>query len=292
MIRILLLPVAVNDVLLESETKEDNHRSESESHNDRHKVDKLLLKKNAIGLEVSFERMADAENNFINKSWLLQSIWNVLEKERPGLLLLAFFAAQLIATPIAVYANWDWGSVIWLYSIVIYVPLDIFKFIIRYASSGKAWDNTLEKRTVFTSKKDYGRGEREAQCATDQRKLYEMAQDQVAVGMGLLAGSTLMLLLYEDHCYAIVEAIDFDMGFASFVLGDNPILSSMPPISSLPSLMVCGIGDRDLLNRVVVMTSLAVTIMAAPAPTSDDLIYALSFSQKQALGVLCDIELI
>ncbi|GJT34426.1 hypothetical protein Tco_0924845, partial [Tanacetum coccineum] len=88
------------------------------------------------------------------------------------------------------------------------------------------------------------------------------------------------------------SSIDFDMGFASFVLGDNPILSSMPPISSLPSLMVCGIGDRDLLNRVVVMTSLAVMIMAAPAPTSDDLIYALSFSQKQALGVLRDIELI
>ncbi|GKG13000.1 hypothetical protein Tco_0349960, partial [Tanacetum coccineum] len=42
----LLLPDAVNDVLLESETKEDNHRSESESHNDWHKVGKLLLKKN------------------------------------------------------------------------------------------------------------------------------------------------------------------------------------------------------------------------------------------------------
>ncbi|GJU12308.1 hypothetical protein Tco_1134704 [Tanacetum coccineum] len=60
----LLLPVACNDVLLESETKEDNHGSESESHNDRHKVDKLLLKKNAIGLEVKDEHMADAENNF------------------------------------------------------------------------------------------------------------------------------------------------------------------------------------------------------------------------------------
>nr|GFB10961.1 ATPase 2, plasma membrane-type-like [Tanacetum cinerariifolium] len=44
-----------------------------------------------------------------------------------------------IATPIVVYANWDWGGVIWLYSIVIYVPLDIFKFIILYALSGKEW---------------------------------------------------------------------------------------------------------------------------------------------------------
>ncbi|GJT80393.1 hypothetical protein Tco_1054735 [Tanacetum coccineum] len=45
-------------------------------------------------------------------------------------------------------------------------------------------------------------------------------------------------------CYAIVEAIDFDTGFASFVLGDNPILSLMSPISSLPPLMVCGVGGR------------------------------------------------
>ncbi|XP_071733440.1 plasma membrane ATPase-like isoform X1 [Rutidosis leptorrhynchoides] len=103
--------------------------------------------------------------------------------ERPGLLLLtAFFIAQLIATCIAVYANWDfarvkgigwgWAGVIWLYSIVFYFPLDIFKFIIRYALSGKAWDNMLEKRTAFTSKKDYGRGEREAQWATAQRTLH------------------------------------------------------------------------------------------------------------------------
>ncbi|KAI7741913.1 hypothetical protein M8C21_008895 [Ambrosia artemisiifolia] len=103
--------------------------------------------------------------------------------ERPGLLLLtAFFIAQLIATLIAVYANWDfarvhgigwgWAGVIWLYSIVFYFPLDVFKFIIRYALSGKAWDTMLEKRTAFTTKKDYGRGEREAQWATDQRTLH------------------------------------------------------------------------------------------------------------------------
>ncbi|KAK1413108.1 hypothetical protein QVD17_34874 [Tagetes erecta] len=103
--------------------------------------------------------------------------------ERPGLLLLfAFFVAQLIATCIAVYANWDfarvhgigwgWAGVIWLYSIVIYFPLDIFKFIIRFALSGKAWDNMLQNKTAFTSKKDYGRGEREAQWASYQRTLH------------------------------------------------------------------------------------------------------------------------
>ncbi|KAK4485808.1 hypothetical protein RD792_008455, partial [Penstemon davidsonii] len=103
--------------------------------------------------------------------------------ERPGLLLLAaFFVAQLLATLIAVYANWEfarihgigwgWAGVIWLYSIVFYVPLDVLKFMIRYGLSGKAWNNMIENKTAFTSKKDYGRGEREAQWATAQRTLH------------------------------------------------------------------------------------------------------------------------
>ncbi|KAJ9559480.1 hypothetical protein OSB04_004640 [Centaurea solstitialis] len=57
--------------------------------------------------------------------------------ERPGFLLcFAFLVAQLIATLIAVYANWEFA------------------------------------RTAFTTKKDYGRGEREAQWATAQRTLH------------------------------------------------------------------------------------------------------------------------
>ncbi|KAK9666476.1 hypothetical protein RND81_14G187600 [Saponaria officinalis] len=103
--------------------------------------------------------------------------------ERPGfMLVIAFFIAQLIATIIAVYAKWGfaritgigwgWAGVIWLYSIVFYIPLDILKFIIRYTLTGRAWDNLLERKTAFTSKKDYGRGEREAQWATAQRTLH------------------------------------------------------------------------------------------------------------------------
>uniref|UniRef100_A0A5B6YYT5 Plasma membrane ATPase n=1 Tax=Davidia involucrata TaxID=16924 RepID=A0A5B6YYT5_DAVIN len=103
--------------------------------------------------------------------------------ERPGMLLVsAFFVAQLVATLIAVYANWGfarikgvgwgWAGVIWIYSIVFYVPLDIMKFSIRYILSGKAWLNLLENRTAFTTKKDYGKGEREAQWALAQRTLH------------------------------------------------------------------------------------------------------------------------
>lgn len=64
-----------------------------------------------------------------------------------------------VATLIAVYANWGfariegagwgWAGVIWLYSIVTYVPLDFLKFAIRYVLSGKAWDNLLENKVCF-----------------------------------------------------------------------------------------------------------------------------------------------
>ncbi|KAL0847000.1 hypothetical protein Bca101_020246 [Brassica carinata] len=103
--------------------------------------------------------------------------------ERPGfLLLIAFVIAQLVATLIAVYANWGfarilgcgwgWAGIIWLYSIITYIPLDILKFIIRYSLTGKAWDNMIQQKTAFTTKKDYGKGEREAQWALAQRTLH------------------------------------------------------------------------------------------------------------------------
>lgn len=103
--------------------------------------------------------------------------------ERPGLLLVAaFLAAQLVATVIAVYATWGfarikgigwgWAGVIWIFSLITYLPLDALKFIIRYALSGKAWDNLFQNKTAFSNKKDYGKGEREAQWATAQRTLH------------------------------------------------------------------------------------------------------------------------
>ncbi|XP_039826507.1 plasma membrane ATPase-like isoform X1 [Panicum virgatum] len=102
--------------------------------------------------------------------------------ERPGFLLCAAFViAQIVATAIAVYCNfgfakiqaigWGWAGVIWLYSLVTFVPLDLFKFAIRYVLSGRAWNN-VQNKTAFTSKKDYGREEREAQWVTTQRSLH------------------------------------------------------------------------------------------------------------------------
>jgi H+-transporting ATPase len=61
-----------------------------------------------------------------------------------------------IATFLAVYANWGfaqvqgigwgWAGVIWLYSLIFYLPLDPIKFAIRYILSGKAWDNLLDSK--------------------------------------------------------------------------------------------------------------------------------------------------
>ncbi|CAN1862667.1 Plasma membrane ATPase [Linum perenne] len=113
--------------------------------------------------------------------------------ERPGMLLMvAFGIAQLVATLIAVYANWEfarikgigwgWAGVVWLYSIVFYFPLDIMKFFIRYILSGKAWTNMLENKTAFTTKKDYGKEEREAQWALAQRTLHGLQPPQESTG--------------------------------------------------------------------------------------------------------------
>ncbi|KAK4488465.1 hypothetical protein RD792_004229 [Penstemon davidsonii] len=107
--------------------------------------------------------------------------WSFLE--RPGLLLMgAFLVAQLIATLIAVYANWSfaavegigwgWAGVIWLYNIVTYLPLDFLKFIIRYVLSGRAWNLVFEQRIAFTRKKDFGKEDRELKWAQAQRTLH------------------------------------------------------------------------------------------------------------------------
>ncbi|KAM0952121.1 putative P-type H(+)-exporting transporter [Dioscorea sansibarensis] len=102
--------------------------------------------------------------------------------ERPGsLLVIAFVIAQLVATAIAVYANWGftaikgigwgWAGVIWLYNIIFYFPLDIIKFMIRYASSGRHWDHLIERKVAFTRKKDFGKESRELKWANAQRTL-------------------------------------------------------------------------------------------------------------------------
>ncbi|GFY83035.1 H[+]-ATPase 11 [Actinidia rufa] len=119
--------------------------------------------------------------------------WSFIE--RPGLLLVvAFFIAQLIATLIAVYANWKfaaiegigwgWAGVIWLYNLIFYFPLDVIKFMIRYALSGKAWDLVIEQRIAFTRKKDFGKEERELKWAHAQRTLHGLQPPETKTMFG------------------------------------------------------------------------------------------------------------
>ncbi|GMY23070.1 plasma membrane H+-ATPase [Fagus crenata] len=103
--------------------------------------------------------------------------------ERPGLLLvIAFIIAQLIATVISATATWKfaeiksigwgWTGVIWLFNIVTYLLLDPLKFAVRYALHGGAWALVVDQRTAFTNKKDFGKEERKAAWATQQRTLH------------------------------------------------------------------------------------------------------------------------
>lgn len=72
-----------------------------------------------------------------------------------------YYSTAQIATLISVYANWSfaaiegigwgWAGVIWLYNLVFYFPLDIIKFTVRYALSGKAWDLIIEQRVRMLS---------------------------------------------------------------------------------------------------------------------------------------------
>ncbi|KAK9275259.1 hypothetical protein L1049_022521 [Liquidambar formosana] len=107
--------------------------------------------------------------------------WSFME--RPGLLLVAaFIIAQLVATVISAKATWSfagikqigwrWTGVIWLYNIVTYMLLDPIKFIVQYALSGRAWGLVLNKRTAFTTQKDFGKEAREAAWAAEQRTLH------------------------------------------------------------------------------------------------------------------------
>ncbi|GJN08870.1 hypothetical protein PR202_ga26830 [Eleusine coracana subsp. coracana] len=106
--------------------------------------------------------------------------------DRPGALLIcAFIAAQLVATLVAVYATigfasissigWGWAGVIWLYSLVFYVPLDFIKITVHYILSGKAWNLLFDRKTAFTRKRDFGKEDREAKWALSQRDVQPRA---------------------------------------------------------------------------------------------------------------------
>uniref|UniRef100_R7W3D9 P-type H(+)-exporting transporter n=1 Tax=Aegilops tauschii TaxID=37682 RepID=R7W3D9_AEGTA len=104
--------------------------------------------------------------------------------DRPGTLLVCAFAvAQLVATLVAVYAavgfasisgvGWRWAGVIWLYSLVSYLPLDPVKVAVRYALSGEAWSLLLDRKAAFARRRRdyYGEEERRGAALSARRAL-------------------------------------------------------------------------------------------------------------------------
>ncbi|KVH89776.1 Cation-transporting P-type ATPase [Cynara cardunculus var. scolymus] len=112
--------------------------------------------------------------------------WSFME--RPGLLLVAaFILAQLFATIMSAKLTWDfakigeigwgWTGIVWLYNILSYMLLDPIKFAVRYALSGRAWGHVINRKTAFTTQKDFGREAREAAWATEQRTLHGLTSE-------------------------------------------------------------------------------------------------------------------
>lgn len=109
------------------------------------------------------------------------------------LLMCTFVIAQLIAMLISVYAHWEfsfvsiegigwgWAGVIWIYNVVFYVPLDIINFVVCYTLNRQASELMFERKTIFRSKKDYGRDNREAKWALSQRSLHGLIDPDVYV---------------------------------------------------------------------------------------------------------------
>lgn len=102
--------------------------------------------------------------------------------ERPGTLLMcAFVIAQLVATFITVYANWDfanirgigwgWAGVIWLFDLIFFFPLDFIKFGVRYTLLGNPMALIFTSNDVLANKLNFGIDERKAAWATAQRTL-------------------------------------------------------------------------------------------------------------------------
>ncbi|KAG6382924.1 hypothetical protein SASPL_157355 [Salvia splendens] len=106
--------------------------------------------------------------------------WSYIE--RPGLLLVfAFLVAQLIATVSlfmqtgslqASRASGGLGGCHLVIQPRLLHPSRHIQIHYQICLSGKAWKNMIDNRTAFTSKKNYGRSEREAQWAMAQRTLH------------------------------------------------------------------------------------------------------------------------
>jgi len=80
--------------------------------------------------------------------------------EKPSIWLVgAFLTAQLVATFLVVYADWPftaifpigwgWAAIIWVYSIIWYLPLDLVKIAVIWFMYGNPWSQVAEQRRML-----------------------------------------------------------------------------------------------------------------------------------------------
>ncbi|KAF3591577.1 hypothetical protein DY000_02026101 [Brassica cretica] len=186
--------------------------------------------------------------------------------ERPGaLLMIAFIIAQLVATVIAVYANWTfakvkgigwgWTAVIWVYSILTYIPQDILMFAIRYILSGKAWVSMFGKRTALTTRRDYGAGERQAEWAREQRTQHGLqTRQEVATVIAVYAnwtfakvkgigwGWTAVIWVYSILTYIPQDILMFAI---RYILSGKAWVSMFGKRTALTTRRDYGAGERQ-----------------------------------------------
>merc|ERR1712137_588649 len=71
----------------------------------------------------------------------------------------AFICAQIVATLIAVYADWPftaiapigwgWAAICWVWSIIWFLPLDIFKIATYWILYGNPWESALAEKAAM-----------------------------------------------------------------------------------------------------------------------------------------------
>ena len=183
-----------------------------------------------------------------------------------------------------------WAGVIWLYSLVTFVPLDLFKFAIRYVLSGRAWNNLLQNKvlylhwrrrplrcwfhffssahacfcvvslqTAFTTKKNYGREEREAQWATTQRSLHGLPAPLHAADHSLESGSRAELSEIAEQASWRAEVARFreqstlrgvDINEAAVLLHVKTARHGRPGVASSYSLRIFRSGTPSARPRL------------------------------------------
>ncbi|XP_039032847.1 plasma membrane ATPase 4-like [Hibiscus syriacus] len=111
------------------------------------------------------------DNDFFSDTFSVRSL-----REGEHEMMVALYLQVSIVSQILVFVTrsrrWSYAECPGLLLVTAFIIAQLFT--IRYILSGKAWLNLLENKSAFTTKKNYGKEEREAQWALAQRTLHRL----------------------------------------------------------------------------------------------------------------------